>query len=147
MQSGLSRPRSQTKPRRRMSLATREALWAYIFLAIPLGFFLFLRIYPAFQSFWLSLFTWHVNPAERDFVGLGYYQELARTPRFHRALLNTLLYTAIIVPVQLALGLAIASLLQRAHKRFRGLVSGDLFCAVYHPRCGSGLGMELDVFV
>ena len=47
---------------RQLKLATREALWAYVFLAIPLGFFLFLRIWPAFQSFWLSLFTWHVDP-------------------------------------------------------------------------------------
>lgn len=133
MQSGLSRPRSQTKPRRRMSLATREALWAYIFLAVPLGFFLFLRIYPAFQSFWLSMFTWHVNPAEREFVGLDYYQELARTPKFHRALLNTLLYTVITVPMQLALGLGIALLLQQANKRFQGLFRAIYFAPYITP--------------
>ena len=99
------------KARASISLATREAIWAYIFLLIPLLFFLILRIWPAFQSFYLSLFSWHVDPAEREFLGLGYYQEMLSEPRLHRALLNTLLYTLIIVPAQLILGLGIAMLL------------------------------------
>ena len=99
------------KTRASLSLATREAIWAYIFLAVPLLFFLILRIWPAFQSFYLSLFTWHVDPAEREYLGLGYYHEMLREPRLHRALLNTLLYTLIIVPAQLVLGLGIAMLL------------------------------------
>lgn len=98
--------------RSRLSLSRRETLWAYGFLAVPLLFFLVLRIWPALQSFQLSLFTWHVDPAQREYVGLDYYRELSTQPRFHRAMLNTLLYTVIIVPVQLVLGLAIAVLLQ-----------------------------------
>ncbi|MEM6429920.1 MAG: sugar ABC transporter permease [Deinococcota bacterium] len=134
MQSRLSRTSQQSsRPSFRVSLTTREAIWAYIFLTVPLVFFVFLRIWPAFQSFWLSMFTWHVNPAERDFVGFDYYQELIRTPKFRRALLNTLLYTAIIVPVQLVLGLGIASLLQLANKRFRGLFRAIYFAPYITP--------------
>ena len=53
MQPRLEQPR----PRRRLrlTLASREALWAYAFLLIPLAFYLVLRIYPAIQSLWLSL--------------------------------------------------------------------------------------------
>lgn len=97
--------------RRRLSLARREALWAYLFLALPLAFFLLLRIWPAFQSFYLSFFSWHVNPEQREFLGLEQYREMLSNPRLHRALLNTLLYTLIIVPVQLVLGLCVALLL------------------------------------
>ncbi|MCA9838042.1 MAG: sugar ABC transporter permease [Trueperaceae bacterium] len=116
----------------RISLATREAIWAYIFLAIPLIFFLFLRIWPAIQSFYLSLFSWHVDPAKREFQGLGYYLEMLREPRLHRALLNTLLYTVIIVPAQLALGLGIAMLLNTI-TRLRSLFRAIYFAPYVTP--------------
>ena len=84
------------KPRRRFSLSSREAIWAYIFLLVPLGFFLFFRLWPAVQSFKLSFFSWHVDPEMRTFVGLKYYREmyaefLARGPIF-KALRNMLFY-------------------------------------------------------
>ena len=112
MQSRLDTKKPSSESRIRFSLSTREALWAYTFLFVPLLFFIFLRIWPAFQSFYLSLFTWHVDAAQRDFVGAGYYMELLRDPKLHRALRNTLLYTIITVPAQLILGLGIAMLLQ-----------------------------------
>lgn len=111
MQSELERERAPNRPPRRLTLARREALWAYAFLALPLLFFLVLRIWPAIQSFQLSLYSWHVDPAQRQFLGLEQYRELLSSPRFHRALANTGLYALIIVPAQLALGLAVALLL------------------------------------
>lgn len=125
----------QEEPHRRkyrLGLGTREALWAYAFLLIPLAFFLFLRIWPAMQSFWLSLFTWHVDPARRDFVGFGYYAEMLANSKLHRALLNTLLYTLVIVPTQLVLGLFIASLLQQVHA-FKGLFRAIYFAPYITP--------------
>lgn len=115
MQKSLEQPKSAAKPSG-MSLATREALWAYLFLLIPLAFFLFLRIWPAFQSFYLSLFSWHVDPAQREFLGAGYYLDMLQDTKLHRALLNTLLYAIIIVPAQLFLGLGIAMLLNTITK-------------------------------
>lgn len=109
----------------RFSLATREALWAFAFLALPLAFFLFIRIYPAFQALWLSLFEWNADPAKRQYVGLEHYSQMLADPTLGRALRNTALYTLIGVPLQLALGLAIALLLQSV-SRLR-----DLFRAVY----------------
>lgn len=132
MQSRLERERQKEHKPPRVTLATREALWAYAFLLIPLVFFLYLRIWPAFQSFWLSMFTWHVDPAQRDFVGLGYYAQMLQNPRLHRALLNTLLYTIITVPIQLVLGLAIASLLQNINA-FRGLFRAVYFAPFITP--------------
>ena len=117
---------------RQLRLATREALWAYVFLAVPLAFFLFLRIWPAVQSFELSLFTWHVDPAQREFVGLGYYREMLADPDLHRALLNTLLYTVVTVPAQLVLGLLIASLLQNV-KTFKGFFRAVYFAPYITP--------------
>jgi multiple sugar transport system permease protein len=98
--------------RRSLSLSQREAIWAYVFLAIPIAFFAYIRFWPALQSFYLSLFTWHVDPARRRFVGIGYYEELLNNPVFHQALKNTLSYAAITVPASMILGLTIALLLQ-----------------------------------
>lgn len=131
MQSSLEETKQQ-RSRFRLKLSAREALWAYAFLLIPLAFFLFLRIWPAFQSFNLSLYTWHVDPAQRDFVGLGFYLEMLNTPRLHRALLNTLLYAVVTVPIQLVLGLMIALLLQSVDK-FRGLFRAIYFAPYITP--------------
>jgi multiple sugar transport system permease protein len=105
-------PGSGESRRSRLSLAQREAVWAYVFLLVPLAFFALIRFWPAIQSFQLSLSTWHVDPARRTFVGTQYYQELLTNPVFHQALKNTLLYTAITVPVSIGLGLWIAIMLQ-----------------------------------
>lgn len=105
--------REPPAPRRTgLSLAQREAVWAYVFLLVPLLFFALIRFYPALQSFRLSLYTWHVDPARRDFIGAQYYGELLSNGVFHQALKNTLLYAAITVPASIALGLGIAILLQ-----------------------------------
>jgi len=105
--------REPPAPRRAgLSLAQREAVWAYVFLLVPLLFFALIRFYPALQSFRLSLYTWHVDPARRDFIGAQYYGELLSNGVFHQALKNTLLYAAITVPASIALGLGIAILLQ-----------------------------------
>jgi multiple sugar transport system permease protein len=132
VQLGANHDENRPPPRFRLTLAGREALWAYIFLLVPLAFFLFFRFWPALQAFYLSLFTWHVDAARRDFIGLGYYQAMLSEGRFHRALANTLLYTAIIVPAQLVLGLAIAQLLQQVHA-FKGLFRAVYFAPYVTP--------------
>ncbi|HKI56707.1 MAG TPA: sugar ABC transporter permease [Trueperaceae bacterium] len=118
--------REAVRPRRRrLSLGTREALWAYAFLLVPLAFYAFLRIYPAIQSFNLSLHKWNVDPAQRTLVGLDYYREMLSDAKLHQALKNTVLYAAIVVPAQLVLGLTIAVMLN-AVRRLR-----PLFRAIY----------------
>ena len=131
MQTGLERT-TRTRRRPRFSLARREAVWAYIFLAVPLLFFLGFRIWPAFQSFYLSLFSWHVDAAQREFLGVAQYRQMLSDPKLHRALYNTLLYTAIIVPAQLALGLGIASLLNSVDK-FQPLFRAIYFAPYVTP--------------
>ena len=132
MQSRLDRQTAQERPKRRLTLATREALWAYVFLAVPLLFFLGLRIWPAVRSFQLSLFSWHVDPAQREFLGLEQYREMLSNPKLHRALLNTGLYTLIIVPAQLALGLFIALLLNSV-RAFQPLLRAIYFAPYVTP--------------
>lgn len=115
-----------------MKLSTRRTLWAYTFLAVPLAFFLLIRLYPTLQAFLLSLREWNANPVQREFVGLSYYARAFEDARFHRALLNTLLYTLIGVPTQLVLGLVIALLLGSI-RHARGLFRAIYFAPYVTP--------------
>ncbi len=40
--------------RKPLTLAQRQALWAYVFLLIPMAFFLLVRLYPAVSSLLLK---------------------------------------------------------------------------------------------
>lgn len=110
----------------RLSLSSREAIWAYLFLALPLAFFLYIRIWPALRALLLSLYTWHADPSQRSFVGLAHYDRMLNDPLLWRALENTLLYTLLGVPTQIALGLGLALLLENVRGRGR-----DFFRALY----------------
>jgi len=115
-----------------LKLSTRKTLWAYTFLALPLTFFLVVRFFPTLQAFLLSTRDWNADPAARTFVGVEHYSKAFGDVRLHRAVLNTLLYTAIGVPAQLVLGLAIALLLQSV--RFaRGLYRAIYFAPYVTP--------------
>ncbi len=59
------------------------------------------------------------------FIGLENFREMAADPTFHKAMTNTLLYVATIVPISAALGLGLAVLF---NTRFR---LRELFKAVY----------------
>src|SRR5690606_2826689 len=124
------------QPRKRLSLGSREAIWAYIFLLIPLGFFLFFRLWPALQSLRLSFFTWHVDPEQRVFIGLQYYREMfaniAAKGDLYKALRNMLYYFFIVVFGQVAIGMFSAVLLNSV-KRFRALFRAIYFAPYVTP--------------
>lgn len=115
-----------------LRLGTRRALWAYAFLSVPLVFFLAIRVAPAVSSLYISLHEWNVISPEKPFVGLRNFQTLAHDPRFTRAAANTIRYVLAGIPIQLALGLALALLLQRIN-RFRGLFRALYFLPFVTP--------------
>lgn len=69
-------------------------------------------IYPAVFSLYMSLYDW--NWGERfNFVGLTNYLELLGSERFRTGLLNTFVFTASAVTIELLLGLGIALAVHR----------------------------------
>jgi multiple sugar transport system permease protein len=117
---------------RRLTLAQRQALWAYTFLLVPLVFFLLVRLYPAFSSLALSLRDYSPLRTDNPFIGLDNFRELAADAVFAKALLNTVLYTLIGVPAQLAIGLAVALMLQSVN-RYRGVFRAVYFAPYVTP--------------
>lgn len=100
----------------RLTIPQRRAVWAYIFLFVPLMFFLFIRIIPTLSAFNISLHEWNPLSTDQTFVGLANYQELwedllnTKSPT-HHAFVNTLKYVFIGMPLQLIIALFIALLL------------------------------------
>ncbi len=96
------------------SAKLREALVGYAFVAVPLGFFLLFFIFPIGYAFYISFFDWGIL-GKIGYVGFGNYRELWHDKLFWTwppergpAIWNTVYYTVIVVPAQMALGLALA---------------------------------------
>jgi multiple sugar transport system permease protein len=96
-----------------MSFSQRRALTAYVFLLVPLAFFLVIRLLPTLSAFQVAFYDWDMLSDERPFVGLSNFQRLAADQAFQAALANTLKYVLLGVPIGLILALGIALALTR----------------------------------
>ncbi len=95
----------------------REALVGYAFVVIPMLSFLVFSIYPLLYALYISRYDWGIL-GKIEPIGLENYRELLRDDLFGKAVKNTLLYTAVVVPCQMALGLGMAVIVNQA-LRFR----------------------------
>jgi multiple sugar transport system permease protein len=89
------------------SARVREALVGYAFVAVPMALFLTFFIYPLVYSLYISRYDWGVF-GKFETLGWENYRELLHDDIFWRAIKNTVLYTAVIVPVEMALALTLA---------------------------------------
>lgn len=96
--------------RARGSLGTeraQEALAGYSFIAIPMVIFLIFNIGSLFYSAYISVWRWEIlGPTE--FLGFRNYAFILRDDVFHIAIKNSIYYTVVVVPIQMALGLTLA---------------------------------------
>jgi len=72
------------------------------------------------------------SPLPVDFIGLEQYRRILTDPSFQRALLNNILFAAVVVPVQTILALALALLLNR-ELRGRAFFRPAFFLPVVFP--------------
>ena len=109
--------RRQRRTRALGSETVREALVGYGFIAIPIGFFLLFFIFPIGYAFYISRYDWAIFKG--PFVGWDNYRELYHDQVFWRhAVRNTLVFTVFVVPLEMALGLSLAVIVNAAI-RFR----------------------------
>jgi multiple sugar transport system permease protein len=109
----------------------REALVGYGFVLLPMAFFALFFIYPIVYAVYISRYDWGVL-GKLNSVGWKNYTDLAHDDLFRRALRNTLLYTAVVVPAQMALGLLLAL---AVNQKLRG--RGFFRSAYYFPAIAS----------
>jgi multiple sugar transport system permease protein len=99
---------ASAKPTRLSTERSREARVGLAFIAIPMVLFAVLQLFAIGYAVYISLFDWGIR-GPREFVGLDNYAELLGDNVFiGKAIPNTLLFTAIVVPAQMALGLFLA---------------------------------------
>lgn len=97
--------------RRMPGIRVREWWLAVLFLAPSLGGFLLFFVVPFLIGLRYSLYD---TPIDGTFVGLANYADLLHNEVFLRAAFNTFRFTAISVPLNMALSLGLAMLLNRS---------------------------------
>ena len=88
----------------------REAGWGYAFVLLPMAIFGIFFIYPLGYAIYISFYEWGILgkvPGAGN-VGAENYRTLFDDPIFRRAIRNTIEYTLVVVPLEMALGLSIA---------------------------------------
>jgi N-acetylglucosamine transport system permease protein len=129
------------------------------FLAIPLLLFIVFVVSPYLQAIYISMTDWRGFSANRNFIGLGNYVELAGDERFWRAMWHNALLLIIVPVVTLGIALFLATMTTLAGRRGsfgRGgvpasrfyqivfvfpyvvplVIAGVLFAFFYNPEAG-----------
>ena len=115
-------------------LRRRHTLIAWAFCSPFLLLFAGFYVWPLLASFLLGFTNMTSRnlraPLNADVVGLGNYAELLVDPRFMRALINTLYFVGVGVPMTMGVALAIAVALNSPLLRFKSLLRAAYFLPV-----------------
>jgi multiple sugar transport system permease protein len=124
-----------SEPRTRLSARVREGLWGYAFVLVPVAVFGLFFIYPFGYAIFISFYNWGIL-GKQSYAGLHNYHQVLTDPVFHIAIKNTLEYTVGVVPLEMALGLSTALLLNAA-------IRGKAFfrSAFYFPSIASSVAI------
>lgn len=90
------------------SVERTKRRWAYIFLALPIVFYVAIRFYPSLFAFYLSFTDWNIVSVKKNFVGMDNYSKLIADPLFWKTLGNTFKYVLWGLPISLLLGFILA---------------------------------------
>jgi ABC-type sugar transport system permease subunit len=129
------------------NLRTRSAPYLFLlpYFAVTAVFFVYPLVYAMILAFYQT-----DGPARKAYVGLANFRFVLTDPDFHRALQNTLVFTAASLLLQLPMSLALAMLLNGKIGRARGIFRlvifapnlvgqvfvGILFGMLFTPRFG-----------
>lgn len=99
--------------------------YGWLFISISLVLFLIFMVYPAIQSFILSLHT--TKGIVKTFSGLANFKRMMADPLFAIALKNTFIFLVIQVPIMLILAIFLATLLNSKKLKFRSFYRIAIF--------------------
>ena len=117
----------------------REAQVGLAFIAVPMALFLTLNIFAIVYALFISFWDWGIR-GPREFLGLANYQDLLFEDQVFvsKAVLNSLRYSIIVVPAQMALGLFLAVIVNQK-------IRGQTFfrAAFYFPAIASSAAVAV----
>lgn len=116
----------------------QEALAGYAFIAVPMAIFLVFNIGAIVFALVISVFDWGVRAGPREFLGLENYSRALGDEIFWRAVANTTRYAVIVVPLQMAIGLFLAVIVNQK-------IRGQTFfrAAFYFPAVASSAAITV----
>jgi multiple sugar transport system permease protein len=85
----------------------REAGWGYAFVLLPMAIFGIFFLYPLGYAIYISFFQWGIFGKVKG-VGTDNYHTLYHDFIFRRSIRNIVEYTVVVVPLEMALGLLVA---------------------------------------
>lgn len=85
--------------------------WCWLFMALAVGFYILFQGYPILCSIQYSFLDWSGMTSNATFVGLANYRELLKDELFWNAFVNSFKYMLMIVPLELAVSLFLAYML------------------------------------
>lgn len=104
--------------------------WCWLFVSMSLVFYILFQGYPIVCSIQYSLLDWSGLTSNATFVGFQNYVELLHDELFWNAFFNSFRYTAMIVPLELAVSLFLAYLLNNELIKGRSLYRTMFFVPV-----------------
>ena len=114
----------------------REAGWGYAFAIVPLAVFGLFFIYPFVYAIYISFFHWGILGKTAPGTGTFNYSKVLHDPTFHIALKNIAEYTVAVVPLEMALGLSLALVI---NQKIRG--RNFFRSAFYFPSIASSVAI------
>jgi sn-glycerol 3-phosphate transport system permease protein len=123
--------------RARTSRRRRSYLLFLAFVApniVLLGVFAY---WPVLYNGYLSLTSWDLLSPDKPFVGLANYADMLSDPAFLAVIARTVVFSVVIVVISMAIGLAIAMLLNQA---LRGRAVVRTFAFAPHILSGAAIG-------
>ena len=93
-----------------------DNLWGWFFVLPTFAGLLILNLIPVFQTLWQSFFKVGDFGRGSVFVGFTHYSELVKDGQIWQALLNTLIYAAVEVPLSVIIGFVFAVILNQGIK-------------------------------
>jgi multiple sugar transport system permease protein len=121
---------------RRVSLwrQMREHRWSYLFILPMVVLTVTFSWYPLFASIRYAFYNWTGFGEPTEFVGFRHFVNVATDSFFWQAFRNTLVYTAIQVPIQLLLALTLALILNnkalKLSSAFRAIFFIPVVCSI-----------------
>lgn len=106
--------------RARRATIGREHLWGWVFTGPFAVVFVVFLVVPLGYAFYMSLFSYTQVFGER-FTGLANYVRILGDAAFRDGMLLVVMYTVVMVPLQLGLALALALMLDSFKKRFAAI--------------------------
>jgi len=113
----------------------RESGWGYAFVVAPVAVFGLFFIYPFLYAIYISFFHWGIL-GKQSGAGWHNYHAVLSDPVFHTALKNIAEYTIGVVPLEMALGLSMALIVNQK-------IRGQTFfrSAFYFPSLASSVAI------